>query len=645
MEAILMELKLIRDDISNLKLMDNRLHNLEQQASHNRNWSTNQQNQRNYRSSTSNSSNYRNSYSAAVQNPQSRPPPQPHGPNNNMRHGHWVGNSRVFSRGGTVPNPNANHRPPHRQQHFEPVENQQDNHSNHHNPTRLSTNAQFSELVKCSYQIIRLKYQLSCWSNIPTSVDGKFDQLFSSLHIPLPNEALKDNLANINNNTKSELLVTIQQHLKTMLETMQLEYMNLNHEDWEWAAKKAAIQAQKTYKRRVDWHTMLGWIEAEANLTNNNNHNTENTVSADAPNTEYQAPPKGIKRSAAAVSPSTTPTYNRFAPLSADDMDDDELLEMREMDYVQNELGNGNPSKKKRNTINCSQIATPTSSQINQLLKSPEESSAKQTVIYTSNESNHHEVQQSTDTTDADTRNEQPEAQTALNSPIRDDAPQQPLSSPTENSRSQPSRSKTPSPCKSSCENKGIIQTHHGGDNKKHWKLEPSKQTRVLILTDSIFRIANAIPDQWEIQAYSGANFKHINQLLQDFKNTTVNFPKLKTIIIAAGINNRNYKRSTNLPDHNKLLATMTKLPVTCALLGVSLPNTLSEDEKYELTIINNHSRSRLGRLYIEPLRTDEVSVIPNDPYKIHYDLCTVNKLLSCISSFLSQRYQRLHSS
>jgi hypothetical protein len=180
----------------------------------------------------------------------------------------------------------------------------------------------------------------------------------------------------------------------------------------------------------------------------------------------------------------------------------------------------------------------------------------------------------------------------------------------------------------------------HEGRNKSAWRIpDPQLNTNVLIISDSQFRHISNLPSNWEVQAYSGARVQNISLLLSNlsFNNEDNN---VNTILLHVGINNRSEPWSLLEPvldDLCKLVTQKTTRILSIYVMGVASPLTLKREEIRTIITMNNYLSGRLQHRFVEPLPSNEVSVVPTDLFGIHYDRQTLGKITDNLKArFLS---------
>jgi hypothetical protein len=199
-------------------------------------------------------------------------------------------------------------------------------------------------------------------------------------------------------------------------------------------------------------------------------------------------------------------------------------------------------------------------------------------------------------------------------------------SSPTIPPQALPKRTpKKHKPCNN--EEITINKVHVFCGDKTAWQVIPeSPDTSCIVVGDSNLRNMKNIPEYWQVNALPGAH-------LGDFTNglaTLKGEPKQFTIILQAGINHRCKHDVDSEQEILFMLYTIRRNQATNEVIfnGVSIPPDMPETEAQRLVALNNFMKSELGELhYIEPLDSALVRVQQTDPWQIHYDQDTVDKI------------------
>ena len=567
----------------------------------------------------------------------------------------WVGSSRVFTRNPARPDISTPRPAPPSLLDLPPLTLARDRsrpRPNYRPRSDLkSQNPEFGLLVSTLHQMARLKHQDQTWTQLPKTIEIKIDHVFDNLHLPLRDENLDSQLKNTKDNAKSELLIASQNHLKTKLNQYSDKLKNLNKLDWEWASKKAVNKALQTYHNRLKKEEMLKWLEGEIQQ--------HNTVEVNQPQPETQphdvegdwtvkTDKKNKKRPAPVTPPSITEVTNRFQALT-DPSENTATFDLEPTianlftppETTRNKKPRTLPTPPKPPSNQSSPVsATQLLAHMDSLLDS-QPAQTNSSLLTSQPAQNNGEPP----TLDQHFDRDLPKDSTPHPQNATDNDPSLSSASPVAELEQIPAAStqdpnpspRFPNTGPSTWPGREGKVSIFSGDDKKSWSIKPAADTTVLVVGDSNLQLASAIPPAWEVMSFKGAKLLHIHKLLLSLNTESYKYPRLACIVLAVGINNRGNMRSTNVPDHNKLLATMTRSKIKCYLLGVSIPTELPEKELYELTMINQHSYGRLRNSFIPPLPQKDVSIVPSDPFGIHYDCSTVSRLLKKIMDFLGE--------
>ena len=171
----------------------------------------------------------------------------------------------------------------------------------------------------------------------------------------------------------------------------------------------------------------------------------------------------------------------------------------------------------------------------------------------------------------------------------------------------------------------------HSKGTKSNWALKSRPSTRILVIGDSNLALGKTRGTDYEIQAYPGAYFSHMTQIL----SSAVLGDAVTDIVVAAGINHRgwDFKIST-LPDLRKLHSVASTMKQRVHFLGVS--SQLSNvSERDNIRYINKEAQERFGsEMFIPPLPPGQVCVGSDG---IHHDVGTVSKILESIMKHVGQ--------
>ena len=168
----------------------------------------------------------------------------------------------------------------------------------------------------------------------------------------------------------------------------------------------------------------------------------------------------------------------------------------------------------------------------------------------------------------------------------------------------------------------------HDDKDDAQIKLHPS--TTVLVLGDSNVRRFKDIPVGWEVHSIPGARFPHVTAALRRLDRAPK--PTALTVIISAGINYRDDKGSGRCRDDLYDLAdSIHDVTNTGFIINlVSFSAALSDRQKSQMTQVNQWIGEALkDYCTIPPLDPETVTIAPGDPYGVHYDDETAERLFA----------------
>ena len=139
----------------------------------------------------------------------------------------------------------------------------------HYAPANKSSNPDFGKLVNNVSDCIRIRHQLVSWVSVPISIDNKFDGIFDNIHLPLHNDSLYDKLSKLKNDTKTNLLLTIQEYLVDKLDVLRESRNQMDKTDIEWACRLAKRRCIKLNKK-LSSSVIDEWVNEEINKDSTN---------------------------------------------------------------------------------------------------------------------------------------------------------------------------------------------------------------------------------------------------------------------------------------------------------------------------------------------------------------------------------------
>ena len=171
----------------------------------------------------------------------------------------------------------------------------------------------------------------------------------------------------------------------------------------------------------------------------------------------------------------------------------------------------------------------------------------------------------------------------------------------------------------------------HVNQRKIDWSVQ--SKAKIVIIADSNFRLCSCDDKDYEIHVFPGANLSHANKIL----DTAVFSPATQDVIIAIGINNRSWNfNASTMPDIRKVANQAEKIKPRLHFLGVSVAALENPEDGDNIKRLNAEMHERFGRRFIKPLPSSLVSIVPTDPYGIHHDKNTVNRILNSIRNHIS---------
>ena len=547
------------------------------------------------------------------------------------------------------------------------------------------------DLSSTLFHAIRLRHHARNWDRTPINVAKKFDDIFKNLYPPMPTTAFRDQLTQLNNESKTRLTTLMKSHVDLALEQLRtkLKSFRPTPREFDQAANAARGRALHHFRRKITAAEINGWIAEDLRIVEGG---TEAMANANI-NESEGSPLDGLqtdgwmtvtstraKRRRSAGSLNDSPILplmtltNRFEGLtnendttSAGYVDDGDFPPL-------NITGRTPPANKKSRTGGSSPtvvldqtISDPMTSNETPTEVTEDDEKEAESAIPTADgvetlENNTQDVM-TEDKETVDDRNtttaETEEAITVATTPTThttsendhtiDDAAapgivtegdeedyndvdevELTFTAPTETTDR---TGESPTSGRSLSQNDASGSTTvHTGMPKHSWTARVGQNTKVVILGDSNMRLARNLPNGWEAHVYPGAHLNNMATIIQKMEKPD----SLTTVVVAAGINNRTWQVDNIRHDIYKVSNVASNRNLTCHFVGVSIPPKITEDEKSHLRSLNKIASERFRHRYINSV--SEVSVSPTDRYKIHYDQNTVDQIIGNIKThFLSK--------
>lgn len=514
---------------------------------------------------------------------------------------------------------------------------------------RRSENPDFPKLVNAAFQDLRLTHHIENWRSLPTNLRKQVANFYSNIIPPLPDEDLNVNLINAQLHTINNLKAVVRSHLNKKRDEIRINAAKLNFTDLSWALEIATRKIKRNFK-----HFPLNLLEEELSIFKSalidyrSSQSPAPSVSINRINATTMEIQESISTTAITPNPkkrvgsplvlSDFISPNLFEILNRDtDGDADQESEAEGSNPSHPGIGNQSPprnpskfSKKFKKTKNSSPPKFINSSQLRETSPEPQPdppvdpltSSGPSKKVENNNKKTHNviclneSVVLSSDSEDT-TNNIMHKKLFTFKDLI--------VSTPTTSQESallNSQRMVTP---------RAIVH-----DNPKdHWVCKPSISTKFLIIGDSNMKNAQPPPD-FEIHAFKGAKLYHCRSILFDVLRSANNLPNLRAIILAFGINNRDTDLDTSLYHLGQILFTSTgdsKIPVFFS--EIAFADSLIAAQKFNLVQINKEASKSFKGNFIPQLEPNLVKIAPKDPFGIHYDKDTLERLLNRMYSFL----------
>jgi len=173
-----------------------------------------------------------------------------------------------------------------------------------------------------------------------------------------------------------------------------------------------------------------------------------------------------------------------------------------------------------------------------------------------------------------------------------------------------------------------VVVVHDGP--KEKWSIQLQPGTTTLWIGDSNSRHIQKIPHGWQVHAFPGARFSHVSAIVSAILSSISDKSVLSRIVIAVGINHRDDGDHGKYMDdlyqlHNMLLR---KENVKAAINGISYPATLPGHQTKFVDQTNQWIQEAMkAAVYIPPLDCRNVNIRKGDPYGVHHDDVTVERV------------------
>lgn len=172
----------------------------------------------------------------------------------------------------------------------------------------------------------------------------------------------------------------------------------------------------------------------------------------------------------------------------------------------------------------------------------------------------------------------------------------------------------------------GTKNVHENTTMKANWQLELIKE-ETLVVSDSLFRNATKIPRGIHLQCFPGARLENIARVLEQY-----NGPTIKTVVIAAGINNRDVHDVGDVYRHlDRAVRASNNIADEVVVAQVLFKTILKHVLPGGLAGLNRYIRR-----YYWTLRNPHARKIRTQPDGLHLTTTTID---STLSSWASQMH------
>ena len=557
----------------------------------------------------------------------------------------------------------------------------------HHSTQRpTSENPDFQVLVRKLFAYVQLRRANQIWSSLPKGVDNLLGEAFGNILPPMPNESIHSTLARLGADTKTGLLISVQEHLTSREEEIRTSLSSLNPRDKLLAAKIARTNTIQRYGQKINPDQVYNWMGEALDLVGTgfelpHVETLQEQTTGPAPIQTIITPARGEgwhrvpqgqrkRKLRTLITPPPVVFNNRFGalPLEGDLNQRDpaetpsKRLNRRQsgdrpgfVPVSTNDTASTSFDPQPQNPIEEQQKEQQQERQEKQQQEQQQQEQQQQQQEEQQEQQQHeqqqeqqqHEQQQEQLQQEEQQQQEQQQEQLQqeqqqqqqeqqLQQEQQQLQQQQVFDNPPDSPNSAELASSSPRLSASQpAMTIGARPVVHNERIKSHWSLKVKPQTKTVVIADSNFRLATQLPADWEVHVYPGMSLIQTCRVIESSNLRSSN--NLQHVIFNAGINNRGWTFSNVLIDFNKVCSSIEKTGCTGHFVGISIPPEIPDYEKETIRRINNHAKGKLGNKYIQQLSPDQVSVSPTDKFKIHYDHDTIFKICdNIVNHFLS---------
>lgn len=449
--------------------------------------------------------------------------------------------------------------------------------------TTRSSNGDFQSMCRALYKIVQIEHHKDNWTDLPRAIARNLEDLASDIVPPDPTNNLREQIQAVFNNTASEILACVQNHLQERLNFNRAFIRTVNPQDKE--------RAKEIVERRLT--QCLGKKIGEVNITtalnrevrnigiNHQSPVTDNGETDDESDEGWTAvePPRAKKTRKASTPPSPvrkTPAKSRVQKLATGTSRFQILADRIALEEL--ESRSEQPLREMEMEDEDHQEPDAVNHQLRILAEVHAEQSTSQTPVA-----------------------QQPSA-----------------TQPTFSAAAQRNTTR---------------KTRHEGKIKADWKVKVNDDTKVLIITDSNFKNLpeEDIPQNWQVEIFPGATFATMANVIKKLPSD-----KIEHLITSVGINNKagDFKKTT-YREAGRISEACATLTATVHAVGVSFSPNLHQTEQENLKQINQRLRQIFTNRYIQPLKPEETATSADN---IHYTTETIKQIWRNITSHVGKQ-------
>jgi len=489
----------------------------------------------------------------------------------------------VMERGTRAPAP-----PPPRHRTPETVHN-----DNPGDDEEQSSNPEFRELLKFTFQYIQTTHHYENWTDVPARISNSIDTIVKNIRPPMPATEVHHQLTKAGDEFKSAITAAVQGHLHSCATATKDKLSKTNMADFD----MAATRAKKRYGRRLGTRARQDTADRAIDKL------TREGVKQPA---RWELPRKPAKM--AKLAPATHVEHNnRFAAL-------DGILEGN----PDLESGPEGETSEQRGPFRIPTAPLPQRTPLR--LKRRAEGSPQQGGAQLEQQTAMDVLpDEPTGDTEVDSDGE---VESIADSPPAARAKQSPLAVKWAAAKSRPSYYK-------------VVEGKSA--DKSTWRIREDvtgNDIRTLIMADSNGAAFTGLqlPDDVQTYAFRGARLNDIRRVLEEAGP----LPSVRTVVIAAGINDRDSDPSDVVAVLRHLKTWGERADKLLLFTGIPTFHTLKPAAQRAVTHINRTAEDLFGGCYVEPVAEEQVDIIDEQSWGIHYSSATAGHVYASVKPLLN---------